>query len=62
MGVSELKRQAKVEEWERRIMDCRSSGLAEKQCCTAYGGNPSTYYRRKWELFKKSTVPVENSI
>lgn len=62
MGVSELKRQEKVEEWERRIMDCRSSGLAKKQCCTAYGGNPSTYYRRKWELFKKSTVPVENSI
>lgn len=62
MGVSKLKRQAKVGEWKRRIMDCRSSGIAAKQCCAAYGGNPSTYYQRKWELFKKNTVPVENSI
>lgn len=62
MGVSELKHQAKVEEWKQRIMDCRSSGLTVKQWCATYGGNPSTYYRWERELFKKNAVSVENSI
>ena len=62
MGVSELKHQAKVEEWKQRIMDCRSSGLTVKQWCVAYGGNPSTYDRWERELFKKNAVCVENSI
>ena len=62
MGVSELKHQAKVEEWKQRIMDCRSSGLTVKQWCAAYGGNPSTYYRWERELFKKNAVCAENSI
>lgn len=62
MNLSELKHQAKVEEWKQRIMDCRSSGLTGKQWCAAYGGNPSTYYRWERELFKKNAVSVENSI
>ena len=62
MGVSELKHQAKVEEWKQRIMDCRSSGLTVKQWCAAYGGNSSTYDRWERELFKKNAVCVENSI
>ena len=50
MTSTELKNQAKLQEWSARIQDCRSSGLSVRAWCRQEGVNATTYYRWEWEL------------
>ena len=47
MTSTELKHQARLQEWAGAIQDCRSSGLSVRQWCRQRGTTPTTYYR--WE-------------
>ena len=44
---TELKHQARLQNWTAAIQDCRSSGLSVKQWCRQREITPATYYR--WE-------------
>ena len=54
MRVSEIKHQAKLEEWKQNILNCRMSGLTVRQWCAEYGCNKATYYRWEREIFKNT--------
>lgn len=54
MTVVELKHQAKLQEWQERIMECRSSGQSVAEWCREYGVTPTTYYRWEREIFGKA--------
>ena len=47
---TELKHQARLQEWAGAIQDCRSSGLSVRQWCRERGTTPTTYYRWEREL------------
>lgn len=52
MGVTstELKHQARLQDWSEAIRDCRSSGLSVKQWCRQREITTTTYYRWEREL------------
>lgn len=50
MTSTELKHQARLQEWAVAIQDCRSSGLPVRQWCRQRGITPTTYYRWEREL------------
>ena len=50
MTSTELKHQARLQEWAGAIQDCRSSGLSVRQWCRQRGTTPTTYYRWEREL------------
>lgn len=50
MTSTELKHQARLQEWAVAIQDCRSSGLSVRQWCRERGTTPTTYYRWEREL------------
>ena len=50
MTSTELKHQARLQEWAAQIQNCRSSGLPVRAWCRQEGINASTYYRWEWEL------------
>lgn len=50
MTSTELKHQARLQEWAAAIEDCRSSGLSVRQWCRQRGTTPTTYYRWEREL------------
>ena len=50
MTSTELKHQARLQEWAGAIQDCRSSGLPVRQWCRERGITPTTYYRWEREL------------
>ena len=50
MTSTELKHQARLQEWAAAIQDCRSSGLSVRQWCRQRGITPTTYYRWEREL------------
>ena len=56
--IRTVKRQLMLEEWEKQVIDCRSSGLNVQDWCTQNGVNPKTYYyhlrRVREELLKES--------
>lgn len=54
MRVSEIKHQAKLEEWKQNILNCRMSGLTVQQWCAENGCNKATYYRWEREIFKNT--------
>ena len=39
-----VKRQLMLEEWEKQVIDCRSSGLTVQEWCRQNGVNDKTYY------------------
>ena len=59
MTSTELKHQARLQEWAVAIQDCRSSGLSVRQWCRQRGTTPTTYYRWERELLSisGSTMP-----
>ena len=52
MTVTEMKHQAKLQEWEAAIQDCRGSGMSVKGWCRQRGTSTATYYRWERELLK----------
>ena len=50
MTSTELKHQARLQEWAAEMQDCRSSGLSVRQWCRQRGTTPTTYYRWEREL------------
>ena len=50
MTSTELKHQARLQEWAGAIQDCRSSGLSVRQWRRERGTTPTTYYRWEREL------------
>ena len=50
MTSTELKHQARQQEWAAQIQNCRSSGLPVRAWCRQEGINASTYYRWEREL------------
>ena len=50
MTSTELKHQARLQEWSAAIQDCRSSQLPVKQRCRERGITTTTYYRWEREL------------
>ena len=51
MHATELKHAANLEEWKKRIMDCRASGLTVREWCSRNAWSTATYYRREREAF-----------
>lgn len=51
MRATELKHAANLEEWEKRIIDCRASGLTVRKWCSQNAWSTSTYYRWEREVF-----------
>ncbi len=51
MHATELKHAANLEEWKKRIMDCRASGLTVIEWCSRNVWSTSTYYRWEREAF-----------
>ena len=50
MTSTELKHQARLQEWAAQIQNCRSSVLSVRAWCRQEGINASTYYRWEREL------------
>jgi len=50
MTSTELKHEAKLQEWQEKIMDCRSQGITVNQWCQEHRINKTTYYRWEREL------------
>lgn len=55
MQVNEIKHQAKLAEWKRRIMECRSSGKSVMEWCREKGYTRTTYYRWEREIFGRAS-------
>ena len=53
---TELKHQARLQEWAGAIQDCRSSGLSVRQWCRERGTTPTTYYRWERELLSVAST------
>ena len=51
MTVMEIKHAAKRQEWQERIMECRSSGESVKRWCAERQICTTTYYRWEREIF-----------
>ena len=51
MTVTEIKHAAKRQEWQEKIMECRSSGEPVQQWCAEGQISPTTYYRWEREIF-----------
>jgi len=51
MTVTEVKHAAKRQEWQERIMECRSSGETVQQWCAERQISITTYYRWEREVF-----------
>lgn len=56
MTSTELKHQARLQEWAGAIQDCRSSGLSVRQWCRERGTTPTTYYRWERELLSVAST------
>ena len=56
--IRTVKRQLMLEEWEKQVIDCRSSGLTVQEWCRQNGVNDKTYYyhlrRVREEILKQS--------
>ena len=50
MTSNELKHEAKKQEWNIAIQECRGSGLSESEWCQQRGVTTTTYYRWEREL------------
>lgn len=58
MTSTELKHQAKLQEWAAHIQDCRGSGLSVRAWCKQQRVTTATYYRWERELLAAAeTVP-----
>ncbi len=53
MTVTEAKHLARRQEWQKRIMECRSSGEPVQKWCAAHQTSAATYYRWEREIFRK---------
>lgn len=62
MTIQELKHQAKIEEWKRNIIDCRSRGLSVKQWCEENHYHHTTYYHWERELFSNKESVVRDDV
>ena len=51
MTVAEIKHAAKRQEWQERIMECRSSGMTVSEWCRGQSVTTTTYYRWEREIF-----------
>ena len=57
--IALIKRQVMIEEWAKRIHDCRSSGLTNKEWCRQNNISTAQYYKwlrivREWSLNNQS--------
>lgn len=65
MTSTELKHQARLQNWATAVQDCRSSGLSVRQWCRQREITPTTYYRWERELLalaKTEAAPSEGSV
>lgn len=58
MTSTELKHQARLQEWSLAVQDCRSSGLSVRQWCRQKRITTTTYYRWERELLANTTPAV----
>lgn len=61
MTSTELKHQARLQEWAAEIQDCRSSGLSVRQGCKQRGTTPTTYYRWERELLSIAGLTAQQA-
>ena len=54
MTSTELKHQARLQEWTMAIQECRGSGLSVRQWCREQGVTTTTYYRWEREVLSKA--------
>lgn len=57
MNVNQMKHTARLEDWKRRIMECRASELPVRTWCAQNSCSTSTYYRWERELFGRIKEP-----
>ena len=54
--IRTVKRQLMLEEWEKQVVDCRSSGLTVQEWCRQNGVNDKTYYYRLRQVREKCLI------
>lgn len=54
MDTRELKHEARLIEWEEKVVACRGSGMAVSRWCTEQGIAAKTYYRWEREVLAKA--------
>ena len=59
MHATEMKHAANLEEWKKRIMACRASGLTVREWCSRNAWSTSTYYRWEREAFRALGEPPD---
>ena len=52
--IRTVKRQLMLEEWEKQVVNCRSSGLTVQEWCRQNGVKDKTYYYRLRQVREKS--------
>ena len=55
MNIQELKHAAKLQEWSKRVAECRSSGIGVKAWCAANDVALKTYYNWERQIVKAAT-------
>lgn len=53
MGAWDLKHKAQLQEWQERVVACRSSGMSVSAWCKEQDVNVRTYYRWEKEVLAK---------
>ena len=65
MTSNELKHEARKQEWNTAIHECRSSGLSVSEWCRQRGVTTATYYRWERELLtgvRKNGTPPSTAV
>ena len=60
--IRTVKRQLMLEEWEKQVIDCRSSGLTVKEWCRQNGMKDKTYYYRLRKVCEKCLEAREEKV
>ena len=55
MGARELKHEAQLREWRKKVMECRSSGMSVKKWCEERRIDRKTYYCWEKEILAKAS-------
>lgn len=62
-AITEIKTRVSMQEWQQRILDCRSSGMSIKAWCETNGVSTGSYYHylrkiRECAVEEKQIVPL----
>ena len=62
MTSTELKHQAKLQEWAGHVQSCRSSGLSVRAWCKQQQVTTATYYRWEREVLSAAEIAAHSDV